>query len=87
MLALLAEMARSEVEVLSTRIKSGLEEAKRKGRTLGRPQGSGLEREELLSKHRDIIRQLKAGHSVRNAAKITGKGASTVQRVKAAMVD
>jgi len=32
MLALLAEMARNEVETLSTRIKSGLEEAKRKGR-------------------------------------------------------
>lgn len=84
MLALLAEMARNEVEILSTRIKSGLAEARRKGRKLGRPAGSGLERSELLAKHRDIIRLLKAGQSVRNTAKISGKGLSTVQRVKAA---
>lgn len=87
MLALLAEMARSEVEVLSARIKSGLEEAKRKGTKLGRPSGTTLEPDELLSKHRDILRHLKAGHSVRHTAKITGKGASTVQRVKAKMAN
>ncbi|MBL9178861.1 MAG: recombinase family protein [Verrucomicrobiaceae bacterium] len=85
MLALLAEMARNELETLSTRIKSGLAEARRKGRKLGRPTGSGLERDELLAKHRDIIRLLKAGHSVRNTAKIAAKGISTVQRVKAAL--
>jgi len=33
----------------------------------------------------DILRQLKAGHSVRNIAKITDKGVSTVQRVKFAL--
>lgn len=83
MLALLAEMARNEVETLATRIRSGLDEARRKGRKLGRPQGSGLAHEEFMAKHRDIVRQLKAGQSVRNTAKITGKGGSTVQRVKA----
>lgn len=87
MLALLAEMARNEVETLSTRIKSGLAEARRKGRKLGRPEGSGLERGELLAKHRDIIRLLKVGHSVRNTAKISAKGMSTVQRVKAALTE
>lgn len=85
MLALLAEMARNEVETLSTRIKSGLAEARRKGRKLGRPEGTGLDQEGLLAKHRDIVRQLRAGQSVRNTAKITGKGMSTVQRVKLAM--
>lgn len=86
MLALLAEMARNEVETLSTRIKSGLEEARRKGHKLGRPEGTTLERSELLAKHKDIVRLLKGGQSVRNTAKIAGKGMSTVQRVKAAMV-
>jgi len=83
MLALLAEMAVSEVETLRTRIKSGLDEARRKGVKLGRPFGTTLDRDVFLQKHRDVLRQLKAGQSVRNAAKITGKGASTVQRVKA----
>jgi hypothetical protein len=51
----------------------------------GTPKCSGLKSAELLEKHKGIVRQSKAGQSVRNTAKITGKGASTVQRVKAAM--
>lgn len=85
MFALLAEMARAERETLSERIKSGLAEARRKGRKLGRPQGSTDSTKEFLAKHSDIIRRLKEGQSVRNTAKITGKGGSTVQRVKAAL--
>jgi hypothetical protein len=38
---------------------------------------------EFLRKHKDIVRLLKSGQSVRNAATIAGKGVSTVQRVKA----
>lgn len=85
MFALLAEMARAERETLSERIKSGLAEARRKGRKLGRPKGTTLEAEDFLSKHRDICRKLREGQSIRNTAKITGKGVSTVQRVKAAL--
>lgn len=85
MFALLAEMARAERETLSERIKSGLAEARRKGRKLGRPNGSVLKTTEFLAKHRDICRKLREGQSVRNTAKITGKGVSTVQRVKAAL--
>jgi len=84
MFALLAEMARAERETLSERIKSGLEEAKRKGHKLGRPAGSVVTSKKFLAKHGDICRKLKEGHSVRNTAKITGKGISTVQRVKGA---
>src|SRR5450432_1858867 len=83
MLALLAEMARSEHEVLKARIASGLAEARRRGQKLGRPQGTKLSRAIFLQKHRDIVRLLRSGQSVRNAAKIANKGVSTVQRVKA----
>lgn len=82
MLALLAEMARAEVETLRERINSGLAEARRKGVTLGRPKGTTVSKKELMEKHRDVLKQLRAGQSVRNTAKITGKGISTVQRVK-----
>lgn len=82
MLALLAEMARSEADLLRERINSGLAEARRKGVNFGRSRGSTLDREIFLQSHKDIVRQLKAGQSVRNTAKITGKGASIVQRVK-----
>lgn len=86
MLALLAEMARNEVETLRERINSGLDEARRKGVKLGRKEGSGMTKEDLLRKHGDVVKRLREGHSVRNTAKITGKGGSTVQRVKAALV-
>ena len=85
MLALLAEMARAEEETMRERINSGLAEARRKGVTLGRPVGGGLDAAALLVKHKDVVKALKAGQSVRNAAKITGKGPSTVQRVAAAL--
>jgi len=39
----------------------------------------------MRTKHKDIVRQLKAGQSLRNTAKIVGKGISTVQRVKVAL--
>ena len=78
MLALIAEMARNKVETLATRIKSGLAEARKKGRKLDRPEGSMLERGEFLAKNRDILRLLKADQSVRNRAKITAKGMITV---------
>ena len=86
MFALLAEMARGEREMLSERIKSGLAEAKRKGRKLGRPQGSKISPKDFLKSHKDICRQLREGQSIRNTAKITGKGISTVQRVKSVLL-
>ena len=85
MFSLLAEMARSERETLVDRIRSGMAEARRQGVHLGRPAGSVTSRDVFLAKHRDVARQLRAGHSVRHVAKITDKGISTVQRVKAAM--
>jgi DNA invertase Pin-like site-specific DNA recombinase len=79
MLALMAEMARNELEVLKMRVRSGIEQARRSGVRLGRPVGTT---EDLRKKHQDIVRNLKNGQSVRNTGKITGKGFSTVQRVK-----
>jgi uncharacterized protein YerC len=37
---------------------------------------------DFLTKHKDIVKLLKEGQSVRHTAAITGKGGSTVQRVK-----
>jgi DNA invertase Pin-like site-specific DNA recombinase len=82
MLSLLAEMARNEVEVLRERINSGLAEARRKGVVLGRRKGTTMSSDSILNRHADIVRLLKQGQSVRHAGKISGKGFSTVQRVK-----
>ena len=83
MLALMAEMARNELELLRERILSGLEEAKRKGVKLGRRPGTTIPPQDLIKKHGDVVRQLKNGQSIRNTAKITGHAVSTIQRIKA----
>ncbi len=86
-LALLAEIARGEVEQLRERVLSGLAEARRKGVRLGRPIGSTVSTEQLLEKHADIVRLLRKGQSIRNASKISGRGISTVQRVRLALAE
>ena len=85
MFSLLSEMACAERETLVERIRSGIDEARRKGKHLGRPQGSTLSEADFLAKHRDVVRLLKGGQSVRNTAKISGKAASTVSRIKLAL--
>ena len=82
MLSLLSEMAVAEVELLRERINSGLAQARRKGVVLGRPTGTKMSSDSILSRHADVVRLLKKGQSIRNAGKISGKGFSTVQRVK-----
>jgi len=85
MLAVLAEMALAERETLRERILSGLEAARRRGRTLGRPVGAVMPPAQLLARHADVVRLLRAGKSLRDVAARTGKGTSTVKRVKALM--
>jgi DNA invertase Pin-like site-specific DNA recombinase len=86
MFALLAEMARAERETLRSRIKSGLEEAARKGRFPGRPLGSRKSDDEVLKQYAPVVRQLRAGQSIRNAAAICGVSKNTVQKVRAVAV-
>ncbi len=79
---LLANFAQMERETLVDRINSGLAEARRKGKTLGRPKGTKMTDKELLKKHRKVVKELESGTSIRKTAKICEVGVSTVQRVK-----
>lgn len=83
--SLMSEIYRQERETLITRIKSGMDHARARGKHVGRPKGSTMSSDELLDKHGDIVRLLKRGQSVRHTAKITGKGTTTVTRVKRLM--
>ena len=53
-----------------------------RGVKLGRKVGSVKTTEQKREEHKDIISYLKRGYSVRNTAKLTNKGISTVQRIK-----
>jgi len=78
--------AEMERELMRERIKSGLATAKKKGKTLGRPGGTGESDTETLEKYPTITKAIRAGAlSVRKIAKLYDVSPNTVQKVKEAM--
>lgn len=65
--------------------KRGIELTLRENGTFGRPKGSVMSDQAFLEKHSDIVAMLDSGTSINKTAEITGKGQSTVKRVKAVM--
>ena len=49
---------------------------------LGRKVGSVKTAEQIRTEYREVISLLRKGYSIRDVAKLSGKGVSTVQRVK-----
>lgn len=82
LLGVLADLAEMEKELLVERISSGLDEAKRKGKKLGRPKGSILSPQELLEKHPGVVKDLREGISLRRTVAFRKASLDTVQRVK-----
>lgn len=78
----LAEFARLERETLVERIHSGLEQARRRGKILGRPHGTTLSDEQVLKNYPAVIRFLKQGLSLRQTAKLAEVSVNTVRKVK-----
>lgn len=79
----LAEFARLERETLVERIHSGLEQARRRGKTLGRPHGTTKSQEQILKDYPRVVRCLKQGLSLRQTAKVAEVSVNTVRKVKA----
>lgn len=83
MIATLSTCAQLERESIKFRLNSGRRLYIERGGKLGRKVGSVKTTEQKREEHKDIISYLKRGYSVRNVAKLTNKGISTVQRIKA----
>lgn len=77
--------AEMEREQLRDRVKSGLENARRNGKRLGRPEGSTKSDKDLLKQYASVVRDLKNGLSIRKAAKLNDVSPNTVVKVKSAM--
>ena len=82
MLATLSTCAQIERDNIKFRLDSGYEKFRNNGGKVGRKAGSVKSHEQKKEEYKEIISLLKRGYSVRNVAKITQKGISTVQRVK-----
>lgn len=75
----------SETELISikSRLKSGRDKWLREGGKPGKPKGSGIKtKDQMAIEYRSVIKNLKAGQSIRNTSKITGVSPATVQKVK-----
>ena len=82
MIATLSTCAQLERENISFRLNSGRKLYVAKGGKLGRKPGSVKSLEKKKDEYREVISLLKKGYSIRDVAKLSGKGISTVQRVK-----
>ena len=82
MLATLSTCAQLERDNISFRLKSGRKQYVEKGGKLGRPIGSTKSQDKRKEEYREVINLLNKGYAIRDVAKLSGKGISTVQRVK-----
>lgn len=83
MLAIINQFSQMELSFLKTRINSGIAKAKAAGVHCGRKKGSITSEDVLRKKYSKVILDIKAGISIRKAAKIHNISVNTVQRVKA----
>ena len=82
MIATLSTCAQLERDNISFRLNSGRKQYVEKGGKLGRPAGSTKSQDKKREEYREVINLLNKGYVIRDVAKLTGKGISTVQRVK-----
>ena len=82
MVATLSTCAQLERDNISFRLQSGRKRYIEKGGKLGRKVGSVKTAEQIRTEYRDVISLLRKGYSIRDVAKLSGRGVSTVQRVK-----
>ena len=81
MIATLSTCAQLERDKISFRLQSGRKRIE-KGGKLGRKVDSVKTTEQMKDEYREVISLLRKGYSIRDVAKLCGKGISTVQRVK-----
>jgi DNA invertase Pin-like site-specific DNA recombinase len=80
-IAIYSELAQEEKRILSERIKSGLVNAKHKGKQIGRPEGK-QEDEVLLKKYSRLAADLRKGLSLSQCQKLHDVSRNTAIKVK-----
>jgi DNA invertase Pin-like site-specific DNA recombinase len=85
MLQIGASFSEMELRHTQNRLNSGRAKYIAEGGVLGRKPDSKQSTEKTLEKHRDIVKYLKQGQSVRNIMKLTEKSNGTVQKIKQLM--
>jgi DNA invertase Pin-like site-specific DNA recombinase len=81
-LAVLGNVAEMEKEFIRERQRQGIEAAKAKGVYKGRLYGTKMSDKKFLEKYKVVVRELKAGQSLRRAAALGKCSLGTAQRVQ-----
>lgn len=82
MVTMLAEFARTERATIQQRLVSGYKRHIKNGGKVGRIKGVTMDENELLEKHKEIVKYLKKGRSIRETATLVNKSTRTVLKVK-----
>lgn len=83
---ILSEFAFVEKEILVQRILSGVEQARRDGKVLGRKVGSVENKNDIMKKYSKLIPDIKAGISLNKCMKIHDVSKNTVIKLKKMLV-
>lgn len=82
MVTMLAEFSRAERSAIQQRLASGYKKHLASGGRVGRIKGEGMSSDALIEKHKDIVKFLNKGRSIRETATLVGKSTRTVQKIK-----
>lgn len=82
LIQILTSVSEMEKTQIRQRIKSGYESYRKNGGIVGRKIGFKKDNETLLTEHKDVVKLLKQGYSVRKTMKLTDKSSGTVQKIK-----
>ena len=73
----------TELESIKSRLQSGRDKWLKAGGKPGKPKGSGVKtKAQMAVEYKSVIKNLRAGQSIRNTSKITGVSPCTVLKVK-----
>jgi DNA invertase Pin-like site-specific DNA recombinase len=82
MIQILTSVSEMERTTIRQRIKSGYDNYRKNGGKVGRKEGYRKNLDQILNDHKDVVKLLKQGYSVRKVMKLTDKSSGTVQKVK-----
>ncbi len=82
LIQILTSVSEMEKTQIRQRIKSGYESFRKNGGKVGRKEGFKKDNETLLAEHKDVVKLLKQGYSVRKTMKLTDKSSGTIQKIK-----
>ena len=82
LIQILTSVSEMEKTQIRQRIKSGYESYRKNGGKVGRKEGFKKDNETLLAEHKDVVKLLKQGYSVRKTMKLTDKSSGTIQKIK-----